>query len=899
MGNKQIRKPDTGDRVRYWGMITAGAVCLAVGWNTLFVQGSLKRIFDMEQGRGMILETAVFFLFMLAVGLLPLKRWVKIGGISLGMLAGIWCHQVFLPFVVSGLWFLGILTLGDWVRQLAENHGTGKRKERKKSREEGKKNWLRIVNADFLIGSGAWISLVCILSAFHIGGLRRMRLLAAALTAMVFLVHLLPETARHLHSRLGQAEGKAGSQVENQADSWLENQADFRTQKEDGWDFWNAFFLAVLLTMVFVQLARINLRPDYDSLHYGLRSPYILDIGHGIYENLGNINLVYTYPKGFEILAFPLAGTATFAYQLCLNLWLAVFVLLLIWGLVMQLGGSRRLGLFAAASVSLVPGIMNMAITAKSDMATLVCQLGILCAAAGILNSQSRKEKGQWFGIAAGGCFLSYSMKPTSMVFSTVLSVACLIDLIGKGGFSRKGTGKAKEGTVPEHAKMAGHVKAEKQAEAAGQEKSGAAAMAQQAGAFRQCAVVLLPALGAWLGTWVRTYRLIGVPTTSVFTSIWELLGFQVRWPYAFASIPDQGMEMSLLDGIRFLAKRLYGVFVSPAGEDMLHVIIAWGTSSMVIFLLAWMFWGRRSRADSAARSCMHTAAVVIGLVSLVSIYLLWQVDGNYFMLMYVLLVVNGVFALEERKAYRGNLPASRLQRTAYLPRLAGYLLFAAFFLFQAMVTMATNWSGTVGFTPVRLKNPGYMNHQQAVYEAKCRSGNQAIWSILSSDPEVRVLAFGAHPEVLWLPGSVQSYYDVTGSGGNVRLVKTLDDFKAFLKFAGTDYIYVQAGYLERGTRAYDVARYLVEDGSLADIRYENGNVLGRVNLDGAIETEPEKQAAEYYKMARFRKSGGEAQTHGEPGAGQNGEVQTSGEPGAGQSAEVQTHEGNSTEPMP
>ena len=44
-------------------------------------------------------------------------------------------------------------------------------------------------------------------------------------------------------------------------------------------------FLAVILTMVFVQLARINLMPDYDSLHYGLRSHYILDAGHGIYED--------------------------------------------------------------------------------------------------------------------------------------------------------------------------------------------------------------------------------------------------------------------------------------------------------------------------------------------------------------------------------------------------------------------------------------------------------------------------------------------------------------------------------------------------------------------------------------------------------------------------------------
>ena len=88
-------------------------------------------------------------------------------------------------------------------------------------------------------------------------------------------------------------------------------------------------FCAVMLTMIFVQLARINLMPDYDSLHYGLRSHYILDAGSGIYENLGNINLVYTYPKGWEILSFPLSGTVTYGYQLCFSLWMAVLVLVL------------------------------------------------------------------------------------------------------------------------------------------------------------------------------------------------------------------------------------------------------------------------------------------------------------------------------------------------------------------------------------------------------------------------------------------------------------------------------------------------------------------------------------------------------------------------------------------
>lgn len=71
----------------------------------------------------------------------------------------------------------------------------------------------------------------------------------------------------------------------------------------------------VHLTMFFLQAGRLNHELDYDSLHYGLRSAYVLDNGNGIYKNLGLINLVYTYSKGAEVLVLPLSGTPT--YRIC------------------------------------------------------------------------------------------------------------------------------------------------------------------------------------------------------------------------------------------------------------------------------------------------------------------------------------------------------------------------------------------------------------------------------------------------------------------------------------------------------------------------------------------------------------------------------------------------------
>ncbi len=865
--------------LRVWGFFLVGAFCLAVSAGTLFAGGPLWGNLWCAQGKRALGETGLFFLWMLFFCCGPMKAWLRAFGVLLGFGAVLWLHQCFLPFAVSGLWLLGILMFGSlclWgVSGLGGHYGGGEgQKER-----EGKRSVsyhrpsvshqklspyiqgppvghmsFQNLPAAFLAGAGAWICLICVQSAFGIGGLGRVRLLAAALFVFSLSVHLvlfrkfLPEIFRRgRHFRKGIDGGR----------------------QEPSCDFLGAPF-ALLLTMAMIQIARVNLWPDYDSLHYGLRSPYILDNGRGIYENLGNINLVYTYPKGFEILSFPLAGTNTFGYTLCFNLWLTFLVLALTFGLAWKLSGDFGTGLLAATFVSMVPGVMNMAITAKSDTATLACQLCILCAGAGILTGEKEALKplagipscGDWhFGrpgkegllwwlaIGIGGCFLSFSMKPTSLVFSTVLSLSCFACCAPYLWRERKGI---KGRICP-------------------------------AGIWGM-AFLPLAGAGAWAGTWIRTYRMTGVPTTSVFTSIWEKLGFRVRWPFAFLAVPDQGLEMGFGDSLKFLGKRLFGILFSPMGEDMAHVVIAWGSSLMVMFLLAFILWGRRWKESQRgtgrdkAWKCLSLAALVIGGVSLVSVYLLWQVDGNYFMLLYVLLAVLGTVSMTAagesmedagkgdagirishsgrdsrgKQGSRGKRDSRGKQGSERrFPWMAAVVF--GFCWFQAAVTIATSWSGGQGFTPIKVRHKGYVNHRQMVYDRFCSQGNQAIWSILSADPAARVIAVGEHPEVLQFPCNVQSYYDVTGSGGNVRLVKTLDNFKEFLEYAKIQYLYVQANFLEENTRCYDVVRFLVEDGSLGDIRYENGNMIARVNLHQEYPVDPAWEAGEFYRNIRMK----------------------------------------------
>lgn len=109
-----------------------------------------------------------------------------------------------------------------------------------------------------------------------------------------------------------------------------------------------------------------------------------------------------------------------------------------------------------------------------------------------------------------------------------------------------------------------------------------------------------------------------------------------------------------------------------------------------------------------------------------------------------------------------------------------------------------------------------------------------------------RVLAFGFHPEILDLDCSVQSYCDVTGSGGNVYLVKKLAYFEEFLEYAGIDYFFVQAGYLAEQPRALEIIEDMIEEGTLT---------FGVGQYEGQGGSGPENEELQIAQAEIFRKN--------------------------------------------
>ena len=144
----------------------------------------------------------------------------------------------------------------------------------------------------------------------------------------------------------------------------------------------------------------------------------------------------------------------------------------------------------------------------------------------------------------------------------------------------------------------------------------------------------------------------------------------------------------------------------------------------------------------------------------------------------------------------------------------------------------------------------GYYDHRREAGLNSFLAGRLNIVSGFS--PRTRVLAFGNHPDVLEIPCSVQSYYDVTGSGGNVYLVKKLAYFEEFLQYAGTEYFFVEAGYLAGQPRALEMIGDMIAEGSLTDIRYEWGNMAARVTLPPVLPADPEAAVEAFYQNYRF-----------------------------------------------
>jgi len=707
----------------------------------------------------MLFELGLLFLWLLLFGFLAADKTIRNVFCLFGIAFFLWIHRIFLPVVVSGF-YCGFLYLSGEVLLLPL---------RKKEGSSASRGIAKAAH-NYLTGCAFYIVFICILSAAGFGSLHLIRRLTGILAVIMLLLFLLT--------------GKTGLMpvpyvsLPPEKERTPENERTPEKKKR----IWKWVLFSLITVLFMLQAGRLNIALDYDSLHYGLRTPFILNGGHGIYENLGSVNEVYFYSKGFEILAMPLSGTPTYGFVLSFSWWNAVFVLAVIYGIVKKAAGEMA-GITAAFFAACIPGIMNMAVSAKPDMGTLLFQLIFLNEMWLCCTEQKENIRKRYFLWGFSSLLLSLTMKPTAFVFSTAIFITAVLYL----GFGKKKIAGAEEARK-EKPSFGGHI-------------------------------ILLPLL-SFCGVMLRTFLLTGYPVSSVFTSIFSKIGMKGKFPIAENAIPNAGAGKTVSEIMARFGERLRGFLLFPAGADNRHVLISWGTVLFPVLLFAILLslltGKKREKAGDGRRRFAErfllTVLAVLLVTDIVSLFMLWQIDGNYYMMTYALTVIAAVISLRETD------PKTVL------------LSFSPAIVLAFCMTVSTNWAGVSGFTPVSFYHYGFYDHASDVRDAWSDAGAPGIYEYLLGRPESRVLAFAEEPRCYSLPCSVQSYTDMEGSGGNVALAKTLNRLRDYLDSADMDYLYTEESFLSRHSRAEEIIRYLKEEGSITEIMESEGNTLYAYN---------------------------------------------------------------------
>lgn len=779
---RQNGRPNAAVRMAGLFLVLFCVAAVLIPAKTLFTgNGFFADYIHFTESKRMYVEIAILAVLIFG-GLALLKRGrSRMYWLLAVVLVFSWIHVVFLPMVVSAAYMLSLLAIGRFLRKQVFFRET---------------IWERPYFSfymDFLFGVSFAIVVYCILSALGVGKIAWMRLSVYALGVAALGFDFSSISCQCIMGW--------------QTLSWMLDGSG--ASREIPRRVRRAWTLAAgwCVLMFLIQVGRLNIALDFDTLWYGVRSQYIVAGGTGLYENPGLVGMVYVYSKGFEVLTLPLCDLASHSYLTFFNLWLAVLGIgAMVWNAKLLTSNRKQEtgkkltyrsvlpGIMAAVLTISVPGIMNMALTAKADLITWLLQLIML----GSFFQYIQVYENRWMILsgAAGSYFLSLTMKPTSLVFSTAV--------FGMMGLYLLWFWFHERGAV---ADLFHHM-------------------------VRLIGSLCLP-FGALAGIWARTMKITGMPVTSVFTSIFALFGFKMKYPFATSELPQNYQEESTL---HVLARRIWQMLMQPQGEDMGHVILAWGTSLMAVLIVMLVLYGILSKRGEEQSHIWNAALVIFFpfvIVSLISLSMLYQIDGNYFMLLYSMLILGVCRAMVYFK------------KIGFYP-LASKCL-APLLVLNLIVTAISSWAWTAGFSEIHFLNKGRVNHRAQEQARMEEKGNTLIWQEVSQDPENRVIAFGTHPYCLQFPCNVESYKDITSPWGNVELVNSPEAFETYMAYAKTDYVYAEAGYLGPGSWEWslDLLRELIHSGSLTDLFFENGNMLARVS-DTAV---PEEEAQNNLEM--------------------------------------------------
>ncbi|MBS6931482.1 MAG: beta-carotene 15,15'-monooxygenase, partial [Lachnospiraceae bacterium oral taxon 082] len=317
---------------------------------------------------------------------------------------------------------------------------------------------------------------------------------------------------------------------------------------------------------------------------------------------------------------------------------------------------------------------------------------------------------------------------------------------------------------------------------------------------------------------YARTYMLTGHIITSVYSSVWYKLGMETKYPYTIGIYKSGGMNMSSGESVDMIY-RLFQLFIAPTKE--VHIYIASPTvliavlAGVSIILFVRFLFKKNNNKEIFAYIAVLLAADA--LVSLISLFILNQIDGNYFILLFTLIIMTTCFLVERdslKYLFRGLLPC---------------IVFAFF------ITGLTNWAGVRGLS-AKINDGstfGIYNHHTKFLDRDLKERKEfaEAYEDLKELGNPRTLLLSDDDSLSALGLDIRTYTDITGSGGNPAVVKTLDHFKRYLDYAQIKYICVDKEYLKDRQRASDVVKYMYEEGSTKIYKKYGDVVIYKVDV--------------------------------------------------------------------
>lgn len=729
----------------------------------------------------MMAESGILFLVLLLCSCIFRKTSARYSIYAAVVSVFLWLHRAFLPVLVSGVFIICLIMLGEIVLS------GGRRFIGIRASDD----ILRILH-DFISGALIYITSICLLSLFKIGSMRDIYIYTVCLFLCVLFIYILLNKTGSIPLRI--IDDKDTDKSGTAEDEYIGKKKKPVLPK-----VFDTFLVCLILTMLLLQAGRLNIAIDYDSLHYGLRTPYILNNGLGIYEKLGLVNDVYYYPKGLEILTMPLNIPVSYGFILAFSWWTLVAVIVVIYDIVKKLANPYY-AFFAAALTAFVPGITNMGVSAKTDIITLLIQLVFVD---DVISCIKKREEASNKSAVIKHLVWAFSLivsslifKPTSVVFSGLLFITGLIFAVYIKFNSRKNIKTSTLNNIENKKKTY-------------KKKSN----------IKSNLSIILPAFFSLILVTLRTFIMTGYPITSAYSIFWRKLGISSYYPFSFEGHYCTGTNTDGFYEKINIAQRLRGLFISPVGEDMIHVFIAFGGVLMLILIVLGFICGIISHKKLDAPALyINFVCIVLLLASLFILEIVYQVDGNYFMLVYALIIIAA-----------SNLACAFFDTSKFGQFRTGITVsLLPVFTWAFVVTCVTNWAGAYGFTPISFMHIGFYNHYNAEYKEMEEAGLVRIFDYLNKYPRARVVSMAYQPEGLCFKCCIQSYTDIVGSGGNSRLVHKLYKFKDYLDFVGVEYVYTNRVFLDEHERASDIEEYMVEDGSLIPLIRAGDNTLYR-----------------------------------------------------------------------